>query len=92
MPTIKKKSVKEDDTVRLLLSLSQIHLHIYMSFHDSKAAECHMGMDKTDDAKRQKIHYDLLKYIKSCKTYKNVRQIKTECTTFLCKASFLDCI
>ena len=28
MPTIKRKSVKEDDTVRLLLSLSQIHLHI----------------------------------------------------------------
>ena len=83
MPTIKRKSVKEDDIVRLLLSLSQMHLHIYMSFHDSKA----------DDAKRrnkrQGIHSDLLKYIKSCKTYQ-VRQRQSECTTFRCKTSFLD--
>ena len=40
-----------------------------MSFRDSKAGQCHMGIDKTDDAKRRNkrpgIHYDLLKYIKS---------------------------
>ena len=33
MPTIKRKSVKEDDTVRLLLSLSQIqpsHLDVFL--------------------------------------------------------------
>ena len=32
-----------------------------MSFHDSKAGECHMGIEKTDDAKRRNkrpgIHY-----------------------------------
>ena len=64
-----------------------------MSFRDSKAGQCHMGIDKTDDAKRRNkrpgIHYDLLKYIKSCKTYQ-IMQRKSECITFLCKASFLD--
>lgn len=67
-----KKKVKEDDTIRQLAVPTKLRHEIQLSYHDSKAGGCHMGIQKTYDSIRQKyfwpgMYQDIHKYITTCK-------------------------
>jgi hypothetical protein len=67
-----KKKVKEEDTIRQLAVPTKLRHEIQLSYHDSKAGGCHMGIQKTYDSTRQKyfwpgMYQDIHKYITTCK-------------------------
>lgn len=67
-----KKKVKEEDTIPQLAVPTKLRHEIQLSYHDSKAGGCHMGIQKTYDSIRQKyfwpgMYQDIHKYITTCK-------------------------
>ena len=68
-----KKKVKEEYTIRQLAVPKKLRHGIQLSYHDSKAGGCHMGIQKTYDSIRQTyfwpgMYQDIHTYITKCKT------------------------
>ena len=50
-----RKNVKETDIIQQLALPTSLRNYIVLSYHDSIAAGCHMGVQKTYEAVRQKF-------------------------------------
>jgi hypothetical protein len=51
------KNVKETDIIQQLALLTSLRNYILLSYHNSIAAGCHMGVQKTYEAVRQKFFW-----------------------------------
>ena len=74
-----RKKIKETDIIQQLAVPTSLRNDILLSYHDSLAAGCHMGVQKTYEAVRQKyfcpgMYQHIYDYITSCKTCQIIKR------------------
>jgi hypothetical protein len=74
-----RKKVKETDIIQQLAVPTSLRNDVLLSYHDSIAAGCHMGVQKTYEAVRQKyfwpeMYQHIYDYITSCKTCQMIKR------------------